>query len=81
MNFDSFTSDKHYLPEIGFDPFEHINYVLSWYKMMNIEILHFEQIQIRRIKTKNRNKEYTELRDFVSQKFFALDLNKFNYLR
>lgn len=48
---------------------------------MNIEILHFEQIQIRRIKTKNRNKEYTELRDFVSQKFFALDLNKFNYLR
>lgn len=59
----------------------YINYVLSWYKMMNIEILHFEQIQIRRIKTKNRNKEYTELRDFVSQKFFALDLNKFNYLR
>lgn len=74
MNFDSFTSDKHYLPEIGFDPFEHINYVLSWYKMMNIEILHFEQIQIRRIKKKkSKQRKYIELRDFVSQKFFALD--------
>lgn len=57
MNFDSFTSDKHYLPEIGFDPFEHL-YKLRVVLVQNDEYI-LSKYKYVELKKKNRNKENT----------------------